>query len=67
LIRHIRYGESSGIVICGSDIFQDRQLLAATLEERNDVFEKCVNVKTWHGGIIAFFRRLFGRGKKEVK
>ena len=67
LIRHIRYGESSGIVICGSDIFQDRQLLAATFEERNNVFEKCVNVKTWHGRIIAFFRRLFGRGKKEVR
>ena len=63
MIRHVRYGENSGIVICGSDIFQDRQLLVAAFEERNDVFEKCVNVKTWHGAIIAFFRRLFGRRK----
>lgn len=66
VIRHVRYGENSGIVICGRDIFQDRQLLAATFEERNDVFEKCVNVKTWHSGIITFFRRLFGRKERQA-
>ena len=43
--------------------------------DRNDGSEVAImgddirndDVKTWHGGIIAFFRRLFGRGKKEIR
>lgn len=64
-VRHVRYGEDSGIVICGADIFQDRQLMAASFEERDDFFECCDHVDAEHGGIIAFLKRLFAMRKKE--
>lgn len=59
--RHVRYGDSCGLVICGRNIFQDRQLRVTMFYEPCDPFKECNNVKAKHGNIIAFFGRLFGR------
>lgn len=56
----------SGLVVWRGKVFQDPHFgcVAYKGPEKFDCFD---DVKTWHGGIIAFFRRLFGRGKKEVR
>lgn len=51
-----------GIAICGRTIFYDRKLRAVVLDEEEDVFDKCPDVKSRHTGIIAFLARLF-RGR----
>lgn len=50
----------SGCVVWRGKVFQDAHFGAVACKGP-DEFDCCNDVKTWHSGIIAFFRRLFGR------
>ena len=52
-----------GLVIRGFEVFQDPNFGAVAADKVPYEFDCCNDVKTRHGGIIAFFRRLLGRRK----
>ena len=56
-----------GLVIRGSEVFQDPNF-GAVFDTGPYEFDCCKNyANNFHGGIIAFLKRLFGRSKKEAK
>lgn len=50
----------SGLVVWRGEVFQDAHF-GAVAYKGPDEFDCCNDVKTWHGRIIAFFKRIFGR------
>ena len=53
--------QDCGIVVRGVEEFSDQQLPLKLYDEPEDFFYCSNNVNAKHGGIIAFFKRLFGR------
>ena len=48
------------IAFCGNKMLYDRKFRAKQIDEPYDLFNECKNVKTRHGGIIEFLKRIFG-------
>lgn len=53
----------AGLVVWRGKVFQNSHF-GAVAYKGPDEFDCCDDVKTWHGGIIAFLKRLLGRRTK---
>ena len=62
-VTHIIQAQCCGLVVRGTDVFNDLQMPLTSFEDPPERFYCCNDVKAKHGRIISFIRRLFCRGK----
>ena len=61
VVRQVCNEYHRGIAFVPNELLFDRDLWPKGFEEGDDIFDECKNVKTRHGGIIAFLKRLIRR------